>query len=284
MPSFWRLARAAQLALLLPPAHQAADPTSPACPAAVLKLSPLPHTFVAQEGQHCQLDTGWVIAFPAPVTEANALRRPAEMLAAGIQARAGLRLNVVSQPDPASKVITLQLAPTPPPPPGASATTTMPHAFGAIDEGYHLNISATTATMTATTVRGVQYAIQTFLQLLSGGGRAHACRIDDAPDLPVRGFYLDSRPSNGLNQSFFAELAAMMGGLKMNSLILHNAAFMELSGASSAPIKSSRLAELKNVSAILANHSIDMIAEVGPCKCRSSFPVACSANQAFNSA
>ena len=42
--SFWRLARAAQLALLLPPAHQAADPTSPACPAAVLKLFRLPRS------------------------------------------------------------------------------------------------------------------------------------------------------------------------------------------------------------------------------------------------
>ena len=183
------------------------------------------------------------------------------MLAAGIQARTGVRIEVVPPPTnkkpPRPKTITLHLSSPP-------ASQQQPQAFGATDEGYRLDIAEGTIALAAATVRGVQYASQTLLQLLSKAGQAPACIIDDTPDLPVRGFYLDSKPSNGLNQTFFAELAARMLSLKMNALILHNAAFLELSGASGAPIKSSTLARLKNISSTLSNHSIDMIAEVGP--------------------
>ena len=237
--------------------RQAVDTSSSGsgCPESVLKMSPLPHSFAARHG-HCQLDGGWVVALPAAATAAEALRRPAEMLAAGIQARTGVSLEVVPHSTTATQAIALRLEP--------AASGTGPQAFGTTDESYRLDIDAAAITLTATTVRGVQYAAQSLLQLLSTAGQAPAGLIDDAPDLPVRGFYLDSKPSNGLNQTFFAELAAMMGGLKLNSLILHNAAFLELSGASGAPIKSGTLARLRNVSAMLANHSIDMIAEVGP--------------------
>jgi hypothetical protein len=246
------------LATLFECSSQVAGPaTSSSCPAAVLKLSPLPHSFAARDGQRCQLDGSWVIALPA----AGALHRPAEMLAAGIQARTGVRIEVLppppNKPPRQPKTITLHLSSPP-------ASQQQSQAFGATDEGYRLDIAEGTITLAAATVRGVQYASQTLLQLLSKAGQGPACIIDDTPDLPVRGFYLDSKPSNGLNQTFFAELAALMLNLKMNSLILHNAAFLELSGASGAPIKSSTLARLKNISSTLSNHSIDMIAEVGP--------------------
>ena len=75
-----------------------------------------------------------------------------------------------------------------------------------------------------------------------------------------------------------------MGELKMNSLILHNAAFLEITGASGPPIKSSTLARLKNISAVLAAQQIDMIAEVGPYYSFSSFEGLCSRRRDCHSA
>ena len=240
---------------------QLAQATSPpaaartgVCPPAVLKLSPRPHSFVGRSG-HCALDVGWVIALPQDAAAAEALRRPAEMLAAGIENRTGLRIKISSTA--AAHVIALQLS-------SSGPLASGPQAFGTVDEGYRLAINTTSVSMAASTARGVHYSTRTFLQLLSLSGQAPACVIDDKPDLPVRGFYLDSKPSTGLNETFFAELAAKMGDLKMNSLILHNEAFIALSGASGRAIKSSTLARLKNVSAVLAANQIDMIAEIGP--------------------
>ena len=105
-----------------------AQVAGPSCPAAVLKLSPLPHSFAARDGQHCQLDGSWIIALPA----VEALRRPAEMLAAGIQARTGVQIEVLppsTNKPPRPKTITLHLSSPP-------ASQQQPQAFGATDEGY----------------------------------------------------------------------------------------------------------------------------------------------------
>ena len=250
-PHVWWLALATiRCADILVHVHSAA---TSGCPAAALGLSPLPHKFVSQGGQ-CTLDESWTIR----VSSASELSRPAKVLSEGIRAQTGLQLKIVSGdvPGDGSHSISLQL--TSPPPPAQQV------GFGSTDESYQLRVSAAAVQLTGGTQRGVQYAAVTFLQLLGNSTRVPTCLIDDKPDLPVRGFYLDSRPSNALNETFVSELASLMGGLKMNSLILHNSAFLELIGAGGNPIKPTTLARLQNISDTLAAHQIDMIAEIGP--------------------
>eukprot|EP01044_Picomonas_judraskeda_P002092 COSAG03_NODE_139_length_11780_cov_2.736153_8_plen_697_part_00 len=251
-PHVWWLALATICcADILVHVHSAA---TSGCPAAALGLSPLPHKFVSQGGQ-CTLDESWTIR----VSSASELSRPAKVLSEGIRAQTGLQLKIVSGdvPGDGSHSISLQLTSSPPPP-------AQRVGFGSTDETYQLHVSAAAVQLTGGTQRGVQYAVVTFLQLLGNSTRVPTCLIDDKPDLPVRGFYLDSRPSNALNETFVSELASLMGGLKMNSLILHNSAFLELIGAGGNPIKPTTLARLQNISDTLAAHQIDMIAEIGP--------------------
>ena len=159
-----------------------APPAPSSCPPAVLKLSPLPQSFAARDGQQCALDDRWVISLPVGAAAAGALRRPAEVLAAGIRAQTGLQIHVVSsRPGPGSMSIALHLTA---PPLGAGAE---PQAFGATDEGYRLDIDVAAVAVTATTVRGLQYGTRTFLQLLGKTGQVPAGVIEDKPDLPVRG-------------------------------------------------------------------------------------------------
>ena len=128
-------------------------------------------------------------------------------------------------------------------------------------QGYTLEVGQTSVTVSSPTLQGVHYGTRTALQLMqssssssrsrvnnstgstTGSGSAvtmatmPGCVVEDAPDLPVRGFYLDSRPSSGLNATFFRALATQMGGLHLNTLILHSDAFFGLSNSSRASVR-----------------------------------------------
>ena len=139
-------------------------------------------------------------------------------------------------------------------------------------QGYTLEVGQTSVTVSSPTLQGVHYGTRTALQLMqssrsssrsrvnsstgstsgttnatagssTGSGSAvtmatmPGCVVEDAPDLPVRGFYLDSRPSSGLNATFFRALATQMGWLHLNTLILHSDAFFGLSNSSRASVR-----------------------------------------------
>ena len=248
-----------------------------ACPAVAAGLHPPPHSFV--DSGRCivvnstsSCPSCWAInvgSSPSP-----ALARLAQDLAADIAATTGLVLPV--RADSAFQ-ITLKLD-------SAVVTDavrpTVAAAFAAAgplweDEAYTLTSDEGAITIAASTDTGVFRGTRTLLQLLNTSGATcprtapaapgttttttsasmRVCSIADAPDSPIRGFYLDSSPSKGLNQTFFREFAELMSAEGMNSVVLHSAAWFDVAGS---------LARLRNVSDILGRRRIKLIPEIGP--------------------
>ncbi|KAI8827830.1 glycoside hydrolase superfamily [Chytriomyces cf. hyalinus JEL632] len=61
-----------------------------------------------------------------------------------------------------------------------------------VDESYSLEVTATGATITASTDIGAKYAIQSLSQLITKDGHVVLASIKDAPTYPFRGFMLDT--------------------------------------------------------------------------------------------
>ena len=252
-----------------------------ACPAVVAGLHPPPHSFV--DGGRCivvnstsSCPSCWAINIGS--SPSSVLARLAQDLAADIAATTGLVLPV--RADSAFQ-ITLKLD---------SAVVTdavrpaVAAAFAAAgplweDEAYTLTSDEGAITIAASTDTGVFRGTRMLLQLLNTSGATcpraataapgttttttttttsasmRVCSIADAPDSPIRGFYLDSNPSKGLNQTFFREFAELMSAEGMNSVVLHSAAWFDVAGS---------LARLRNVSDILGRRRIKLIPEIGP--------------------
>ena len=200
------------------------------------------------------------------------MARLAQDLAADIAATTGLVLPVRS--DSAFR-ITLKLDPAVVTDAVRPAVAAAAAAAGPLweDEAYTLTSDEGAITIAASTDTGVFRGTRTLLQLLSTSGATcpgtaaatpgttatrasmRVCSIADAPDSPIRGFYLDSNPSKSLNQTFFREFAELMSAEKLNSVVLHSAAWFDVAGS---------LARLRNVSQILGRRRIKLIPEIGP--------------------
>lgn len=90
-------------------------------------------------------------------------------------------------------------------------------------EGYRLLVQPDRVELTAGGDPGLFYAVQTLLQLIeqTEGKRIPTLRIDDHPDYPVRGYYLDiSRGRVPTRASLFA-LVERLASLKINQLQIY---------------------------------------------------------------
>lgn len=141
-----------------------------------------------------------------PLLVGSTLLETATSLASQYRHLSGLSLPLVQGGTPDADDILLTLAP--------SSTAGL--------EGYRVQTSATTgATITAATSAGAFYGGQTLLQRLrSGGWKAPAGTIDDAPDAGHRAVSVDVA-RNFWTVAELKDLIRRMGALKLNALQLH---------------------------------------------------------------
>lgn len=90
------------------------------------------------------------------------------------------------------------------------------------EEQYQLIIKEDTILITGGDERGILYGIQTFRQILSQkGGELPCLRIDDYPDIPVRGFYHDVTRGRVPTLVWLKKLADTLSYYKINQLQLY---------------------------------------------------------------
>lgn len=89
-------------------------------------------------------------------------------------------------------------------------------------QGYQLTISPAVIKITATTPAGLFYGACTLAQIIRQCGDELPClRIDDWPDLPVRGFMLDISRDKVPTQKTLYQFVDLLASLKINQLQLY---------------------------------------------------------------
>lgn len=93
---------------------------------------------------------------------------------------------------------------------------------GACDEGYRLDISANGIRITGNGVRGLLWGIQTLRQIIRQEGAVLPCmKIEDAPEIPNRGYYHDVTRGRIPTLSYLKHLADTLSFYKINQLQLY---------------------------------------------------------------
>ena len=89
-------------------------------------------------------------------------------------------------------------------------------------EGYVLSISSLGVELKARDPRGLFYGAHTLARLVgnSGGPELPVCRIQDWPDLPVRGIFLNLREMTSAELAEFLRVIPALASLKYNTLVL----------------------------------------------------------------
>jgi hypothetical protein len=128
----------------------------------------------------------------------------ARLLADGLAARAGRRPPIESHTRSADLGPRLEL-----------------RRGGRSGDGYRIDASAEKVVLEGDGPAGLRYAAQTLLQLVDARGRIPACRIEDAPDFPLRGLMLDVSRGKVPTQACLEELVDRCGLLKLNVLMLY---------------------------------------------------------------
>ncbi len=87
-------------------------------------------------------------------------------------------------------------------------------------EGYQLEIKANGIKITAGTPAGLFYGIQTLADIVRNTAELPECRIEDYPDLAMRGVYLNVRGLQSEQVPAFKQVMNFLAGLKLNTMVL----------------------------------------------------------------
>lgn len=134
---------------------------------------------------------------------------------------------------------------------------------------YVLEVSAGEITIYGGDGAGVLYGVQTLCQMVQEyGALLPAVRIEDEPDLPVRGYYLDETRGRVLTLSYLKQVADRMAYYKLNQLQLyveHTYLFAGLSEMwrDETPLTAEEIRELDDYCAKLHIELVPSIATFG---------------------
>ncbi len=91
-------------------------------------------------------------------------------------------------------------------------------------QGYRLRVSNRGIALAGSDAQGVRFGLETLKQLLGPGGRVPYARIQDVPDIRLRGVYAEDPLS--------AEDLAQLAALRCNTILYASVDFLDLSGTS----------------------------------------------------
>jgi hypothetical protein len=95
------------------------------------------------------------------------------------------------------------------------------HRRGARGQSYRLEIRPKRVEVEAEGPAGLRYAIETLAQLIGSRGQIPACRIQDAPDLALRGILIDISRGKVPTLETLRALVDLCVRLKLNTLMLY---------------------------------------------------------------
>ncbi len=128
-------------------------------------------------------------------------------------------------------------------------------------EAYRLVVDGDRALLSGAGPAGQRYAVETLVQLVDARGRIPACRIEDAPDLALRGLMLDVSRGKVPTPETLRGLVDLCVRLKLNALMLyveHTFRFRRHPeiGAGASPLEA---ATLRDLDAYAAARHVELI-------------------------
>jgi HAMP domain-containing protein len=182
----------------------------PASPPKLPPIVPRPRRAQRRAGAH-RLVAGAPIVVPPGADPMIAVS--AERLRAGLAEQTGLTLPIEPHLRLEDLGPRVELA--------LDATISRKAAAPLRGDAYRIEAGRDRIRITGAGPPGLRYGIETLLQIVDTRGRVPACRIDDGPDLELRGVMLDVSRGKVPSEASLRELIDLCAALKLNVLMLY---------------------------------------------------------------
>ena len=135
------------------------------------------------------------------------------------------------------------------------------HRRGARGQSYRLEVRPQRIEVQAEGPAGLRYAIETLVQLVGARGVIPACRIEDAPDLALRGILIDVSRGKVPTLATLRAVVDLCARLKLNTLMLYTEHTFRFRrhpeiGAHASPLTA---ASIRQLDAYAAAHHVELI-------------------------